>query len=54
MDPAPDPDSGYSKWLTITFPGSTLNGSPPYDTTYIGTVKWHTPLYGLIIGGFAM
>ncbi|MBT8340304.1 MAG: porin [Desulfatitalea sp.] len=48
----PDLDSGYGKWVTSNFTGSEISTKPPYTTSYIGMLKWNTPLPGFMVGGF--
>lgn len=49
-----DPDQGYGKYLSDIFAGyAEMNGYPAAKTMYAGSLKWQTPLTGLMIGAWA-
>ncbi len=50
----PDADQGYGKYLSNIFRGtSQMNGEPEAETMFAGSLKWQTPLPGLMIGAWA-
>lgn len=50
----PNKDQGYGKYLSNIFGGyGELTSDPDTKTMYAGSLKWHTPLPGLMLGIWA-